>query len=297
MNQRQKITNYYKRWNIPLDKDQELEKFKNRVLAAIDRIAGEYILLIPKISRRFTCKVGHRQPVQSVSGIIQQYNKMVKTAGMFGRTLSETGVYKGIESAPDEKSLVFAIQCLFWELEAERFARVEPLVAAIRESIEASPLINVRVARRGHRVTFYPGGAKLLDEGVVNDILSWLKNHKAAAKHLETALDICLKKDTTRYRNLLDELRSALEKLLRSILGNRKSLENQEQVLLAWMKQKGCHKQVRNMYRHLLAYFTTYQNDAVKHGDGWAECEVEYMIYLTGTFVRLLLQLNGEADV
>ncbi len=63
------------------------------------------------------------------------------------------------------------------------------------------------------------------------------------------------------------------------------------------MKNKGCHKQVRNMYNCFLKYFTTYQNEAVKHGDGWAECEVEYMIYLTGNLMRLLLQLNGEDNI
>jgi hypothetical protein len=37
--------------------------------------------------------------------------------------------------------------------------------------------------------------------------------------------------------------------------------------------------------------YRLYQNDAVKHGEAFSEKEIEFMIYLTGTFMRLLLQL------
>jgi hypothetical protein len=46
------------------------------------------------------------------------------------------------------------------------------------------------------------------------------------------------------------------------------------------------------MYDDLLARFMQYQNDAVKHGDNWSSIEIEFMIYLTGAFMRLLLQLE-----
>jgi hypothetical protein len=287
--------NFYKRWNISLNGEEEFKKFKNRLLAAIDTGAGRYILEHPSISMKFALQVGHKQPIQSVTGmkrIAREYGGI--TGGAFGESFDETEVYLGIVSAPDEKSLIFALQCLFRRLEEQECTTLENLVKAVREVIDASPLINIRVAKRGHRVTLYPEGAKVLDEIVVNDTLEWLSNHPTAAKHFENALEICLKKDTARYRNLLDELRSALEKLVRNILDNKKSLENQKEGLLQWLDKKGIHVQVRNLFANLLGYFTKYQNDAVKHGEDWAVPEIEYMIYLTGTFMRLLLQLNGE---
>lgn len=46
------------------------------------------------------------------------------------------------------------------------------------------------------------------------------------------------------------------------------------------------------MYKQLLfGPYRIYQNQAVKHGEEYSENEVEFMIYLTGTFMRLLLQL------
>ncbi len=291
---RSRMTNFYKRWDIPLDREKEFEKFKNRLLTAIDISVGNFILLRRFISENYALRIGLKQPVRSVTGMKLVSQRIAKTTAGLGESFAETDVYRGIESALDEQSLIFSLQCLFWELEEHKCPKLDKLVQLVRQAIDASPLVNIKVAKRGYRVTLYPEGAKLLDEAVVNDTLRWLSNHPAAAKHFENALEICLKKDAAKYRNLLDELRSALEKLVRSILHNKKSLENQKEVLLQWMEKHGAHVQVRNMYHALLGNFIQYQNDAVKHGDGWAMSEVEYMIYLTGSFMRFLLQLKGE---
>jgi len=37
-----------------------------------------------------------------------------------------------------------------------------------------------------------------------------------------------------------------------------------------------------------------YQNDAVKHGEKYAPHEIEFMIYLTGTFMKLLIEVSRE---
>lgn len=286
-----RIQGFYKRWNITLDRGQEFERFKNRVLAAIDQTVGGFILGRPSICQKFAFHLGHRQPVRSMTGaaVISQ---VVKTSGLLGHSLDQTATYSSIESCPDDRELIFSLQCLFWILADQKCPNLGRLVQAIRGAVDASPLIDVRIAKRGNRVTLYPAGARLLDEAVVNETLAWLGRHATIAKHFENALEICVRKDTAHYRNVLDELRSALEKLVRSVLGNRKSLENQREPLLRWMEDRGAHVQVRNLYRQLLTYYIQYQNDAVKHGDGWAEREIEYMIYLTGTFMRFLLQLH-----
>lgn len=147
-------------------------------------------------------------------------------------------------------------------------------------------------------MTLHPKGARLLDRGIVDETMAWLAAHPRVARHFEHALQLYLRKDPAEYRNLLDDLRSALEKLLRALLGNRKSLENQTSLLDAWMKQQGVHKHIRELYQKLLSRFIHYQNDAVKHDTGWqaSEPEVEYMIYLTGTFLRFLLRLHMRQE-
>ena len=57
--------------------------------------------------------------------------------------------------------------------------------------------------------------------------------------------------------------------------------------------KRGVHQQTVNMYRQLLfGQYAQYHNDAVKHAAKYAEDEVKFMIYLTDTFMSLLLQLH-----
>ncbi|MGA1133137.1 MAG: hypothetical protein ACO31I_12890, partial [Prochlorotrichaceae cyanobacterium] len=82
------------------------------------------------------------------------------------------------------------------------------------------------------------------------------------------------------------------------VLGNQRSLENQKAYLLNWLKDKGLHNQVVNLYEKLLSTYQIYQNDAVKHNEAFSLDEVEFMIYLTGNFMRLILKLtNRNRDV
>ncbi|HET7230006.1 MAG TPA: hypothetical protein VFJ16_08400 [Longimicrobium sp.] len=129
---------------------------------------------------------------------------------------------------------------------------------------------------------------------MVDAPLEWLSAHPKVASNFEEALKIVLAKDEGKYRNAMDNLRWALEQLLKSVLGDRKPIEKQSDVLLPWLKGKGFHQQVVNMYLDLLKRFTQYQNDAVKHGDEWKEAELEFVIYLTGAFMRLILQAEAK---
>lgn len=190
---------------------------------------------------------------------------------------------------------MLALQCLLWALEDCGTRGVGKFIDNLPTAVAISPTIDVAIARQGNRVTLYPGGARLLDEAVVNEALEWLDQYPQVSKHFEEALRIYQTKDVKKYRNLLDNLRFAGEQLLRALLKNRKSLENQKAPLSDWLEAHGVHKQVQNMYASMLfGPYAMYQNEAVKHGDKSSPVEVEYMIYLTGTFIRFLLQVNQE---
>lgn len=63
------------------------------------------------------------------------------------------------------------------------------------------------------------------------------------------------------------------------------------------MKNRGLHAHVVGMYHDLLfRHFTVYQNDAVKHAERYSPQEIEFMIYLAGTFMRLLIQLSKQSN-
>jgi len=218
-----------------------------------------------------------------------------------GYGIRSSQVYNVFLSSKNLTQLVYYLQSLIIVLEEGKFPdpnntaqkRYNKFIQDLQAVTKTAPLINVEVIKRKSGTLLYPAGAKLLDEAVVNEVLLWLENYPASLKPFEQALALYQSKIPDQQRELLDNLRLALEKLLQTVLGNRKSLENQKEILSPWLRNLGVHQQVINMYLQLLfGSYRIYQNEAVKHDDASSIIEVEFMIYLTGTFMRLLTQLH-----
>lgn len=127
---------------------------------------------------------------------------------------------------------------------------------------------------------------------MINRTLLWLDLHPRALQHLEIALKLYMDNDKANQRSLRNELRGAMEQLLKELLSNSKPIEKQGGDLKDWLTAKGAHPQVMSLYTQLLfGPFTIYQND-VKHTREFNEQDIEFMIYLTGIFMRQLLQLE-----
>ncbi|GAI17540.1 unnamed protein product [marine sediment metagenome] len=92
-------------------------------------------------------------------------------------------------------------------------------------------------------------------------------------------------------RNLLDDLRLAIELLLRSLLGNKKSLENQLDDLGLYLKENDTSKEINHMVRVLVDYFSKYQNKYVKHNDRVKHNELEFIFNQSTTLISFLINL------
>lgn len=283
MDIKRRMLNHYQRWNIKLNEEEEFEKLRNRLIYELDKVwsvaFNDYEVrdIFGEIQRNLFRLYGDQYSPQSEHYIIYKINN--------SRTL---------------KDLATALQFLFLSIpeRAERAEKIElvkqVLAEVIKDVFDLSPMvgIGIKIAKRGNSVIVYPEGAKLLDEGAINDVLAWLEDYPTVAKHFEQALTIYMSGEKEKYRNLLDNLRFSLEQLLKKILQNRKSLEKQKEELLKWLKGKEMHQQIIDLYNQLVfACYVKYQNDAVKHNEDYSENEIEFMIYLTGTFMRLLLRL------
>jgi hypothetical protein len=93
-------------------------------------------------------------------------------------------------------------------------------------------------------------------------------------------------------RNLIDDLRLALELLLKSMLNNESSLENQASNLGQYLKARGVSTELRSMFIKLLDYYSKYQNEYVKHDNAVKEHEVDLVLNMSSSFIRFLLQLR-----
>ncbi len=130
-----------------------------------------------------------------------------------------------------------------------------------------------------------------LDVPLIDETRHWLHDHPKALDLLEQAK---LKYDAKVFqRSLIDDLRLGLELLLKSILDNSKSLENQVALIGARLKERGASPQFTNMFQKLLDLYCKYQNDYVKHDDNLPEEEVEFIFELTASFMKHIVRVAG----
>lgn len=62
------------------------------------------------------------------------------------------------------------------------------------------------------------------------------------------------------------------------------------------MEEKNVPTPLRQMFsQSLVSYYTEYQNEYAKHNDKVSYLELEFVIYLTGTFMRFLITLEEGA--
>lgn len=122
------------------------------------------------------------------------------------------------------------------------------------------------------------------DKALVSDTQHWLSKYPNA---LKSYIDAIEKRQKGIYqRNLLDDLRLALELLLKDILNNGKSLENQKSELGAFIEDIRGSKEFTNMFVKLIEYFSKYQNEHVKHDDQVVEIEIDFMVDITSAFMK-----------
>lgn len=93
-------------------------------------------------------------------------------------------------------------------------------------------------------------------------------------------------------RNVLDDMRLALELLVKQLLSNQKSLENQLSDL--GQALHGYHGELRNLIVKTLDYLCKYQNAYVKHNDAVDPAEIDYIIEQTSATINFLISaLHG----
>ena len=133
---------------------------------------------------------------------------------------------------------------------------------------------------------------KLSETELIQKTKHWLANHPASLKQYENALD---KYESGIFeRNTLDDIRLSFELLVRDLLGNDKSLENQLSGISGILDKAGTSVELKNMVHKIVDYYTKFQNNHVKHDDAVNSNEIEYVIELTSVVMKFLIKANGE---
>lgn len=127
-----------------------------------------------------------------------------------------------------------------------------------------------------------------LDYKEIEETKGCLTKYRASLKLYEEALE---KYEKGIYqRNVLDDMRLALESLIKEILNNNKSLENQISELGLALKNKNVSNEIRNLFNKVIDYYSTYQNSYVKHNDFVKSNEIEFIISQTNSMIKFLTE-------
>ena len=270
---RVRIREFLAHWKHEPDTTEEFERFRVRMVEVLRKLWRSSFENHPSRRERFA----------EISG----------TRCSSHPYFEQSGLRELLEKANSELMMARAVQYVLWTIEELAPVNLDHFCDRIEDALELSPGIMIRLVRNGTTTALYPAGVAMLDEVLVDGSLIWLSRYQTVVKPYGEALKLYLTKDPNLYRNLLDNLRFTLEEMLRVVLKNGRSLENQKEEFLSWLKKHGAHSQIGNMYHQLLfGHFALYQNDAVKHQeDKYIQPEVEFMLYLTGTFLRLIQRL------
>jgi len=275
---------FYQKWNIAVDYQSEFEKFKNRLLADCTLTLSDYIADNLEVCQRFDYLRGDKgRSLDRVKDDFHQSFRHCDTA------FEATCIWHALSTAENVPEVAKNLKIMFQALNG--FDKIEELVKLINNSVMNSIGIGFCVVTKQGEIHILRSGEKLLDERV-NVALTALIDIPEANESFSRALLHFLENDSSKYRNILDDLRHATEGFLRYVLNNKKSLENQEIPLLQKLTDIGVHSNIRSMIRELFfKHFTNYQNNAVKHGTReYTEEEVEFMIYLVATFFSFVAQ-------
>lgn len=129
---------------------------------------------------------------------------------------------------------------------------------------------------------------------VVNKTKHWLEKYPKAFEEYENALK---KYDNNIFeRNTLDDMRLSFGLLVKYLLKNEKSLENQIPEIGSRLKEVGASVELRNMVQQVIKYYTDFQNNHVKHNDVVNKNEIEYIIELTSVVMKFLIKITEGAN-
>ena len=286
-----KRKSFIKRWDTSDFEDYDPNKIKVRCLAAIKNILN--IASKPSdfsFGYDYDFLDDYCGEVSMILGIENKSNNF--------HQFELKDLYKYLSSLDLNNEKDFAI--FIWYIEITfnydflDYIDKEELVHKVSEALELSNA-NVKILKTKKDYELYPKNTDFLDEPLVFDILSWLDKHKTSKTHFSNALKI--ERTESNYRNIVDELRFSLESFFQSLFSNKKTLENQKSNIGSYLKESNVSTNISNMYMKLIELYCSYNNDNAKHGDDIIKDEIDYLIYLTGSFIRFMIQIKESKIV
>lgn len=140
----------------------------------------------------------------------------------------------------------------------------------------------------------FPAGAKELDEALVSEPLEWLNDYPKARKTYSVALQ---QYSNGQYaRDVADNFRKAFEEFLREFLNNNNDLNKNKKEVEAYLKEQNADPQLITMLVSLISHYYLLNNEVAKHNDKMDAKYLEFLMYQTGVFIRMLIVVKKDLE-
>ncbi len=267
------IKDFYSRWEIKLDDEQGWQIFRKRVTNALG--VFEFSLNTNEAETDFFDYIGEIHEKEILPGF----------RNPFGKT-SETKIYSHFLNENRRVEFIMLIEAIFM-VSTFKEEQKEIFYQKVKDAINISR-IQIEIIKNNNQIITYQKGNEFFDKHLVYDVLDWLSQYPSVHEKYQLALSQVGQNGNERV--VLDNLRFAVEQLLKTILKNNKSIEKQKPEILKYLKEFGVSIEIRNLFFSVLNFYENYQNNNVKHGENIGGYDVEFMLYQTGIMINYILK-------
>ena len=280
------MSNFNERFDIPVDIEAERQKFIARVSNEIfDDLPGGKMFYKSSITQD-EVEAYHRR----VRPIVSFLGKPYQPSGSI-HTKTKLTSYIDIGNFLEVLKTIEAIYATEHVWGGNPFGNRQEIIDEKVNAILAQSELDIGI--RWQDGKFWPKGAELLDEQLVNDPLKWLRTngHSTVIDSFEKALRHFLEAETRPdvLSNVIEDAYKGLEALAKIILGNDRDLSQNREKFVSEIKGKEFHKKLLKEY---VDYGCKYRHGADPESPRPQPTitEAEFFLYFTGTFLRLAME-------
>lgn len=167
------------------------------------------------------------------------------------------------------------------------------VLECLKESLERLN-IKYEIFEDEDGIFIFPLGAKELDDALVSEPLDWLSDYPNTRKTFTIALQ---QYSNGQYiRDVADNLRKAFEEFLKEFLNNNNDLNKNKKEVEAYLKEQNAEPQLITMLVSLISHYYLLNNEAAKHNDKMDAKYLEFLLYQTGVFIRMLIIVENDSE-
>ena len=217
----------------------------------------------------------------------------------------EFNLYKLILKASNIKELMYYVQIIFI-LEKVTLSEKEKLHDGLQDIIMISNLSNiVYLEKRDSSFIVLPAGESTLDKVLIAETIPVLQEPKYEVAYssyisaMKDFMDVNNSNDTLK-REIANNLRYSFERFLKVKFKQEKKNVTTiiDKDVKSFLEEKKVHANIINMYLSISKEFFFYANGTSKHGaEDISMEELEYLVYLMGSMVRLIHQLDQRPQL